>query len=724
LQTAAALEPRRALFRSYLGKAWSQTGDDALAKKDFGLAKEFDPSDPTAWLYSALHLHQTHRLNEAVRDLNRSVELNDNLGVFRSRLLLDRDRAVRSADLAALYNGVGLDEAGERAATRAVQEDYGNFSGHLFFAQSLLSREDPARYDLRWETARLSELLTANLLAPAGGGNLSQLLSQQDHLQYFDPRPAGFSALAEYRSRGDWLEAASLFGSVDGLSYALDQQYAWLNGPYSSRESERSGWSLQAKQQLTSQDSVYARAGSLRAESGDVAQYYDPAMAKPGLRATEVQEPYLYAGYHREWAPGHHTLFLAARLSDRLDLRDPQPNVLFIRRSGGTIADVQPDRFFSLNLGSDFTLYSAEGQQIWESPNHAVVLGGRYQSGRVETDAVLRRGISGVVTDETDDYDLERANAYGYYFWRPMAALRLTAGLSYDWLTFPRNADLPPLAPAEDSKSRLSPKIGLTFEPWRDGYFRAAWTRSLGGLYFDNSVRLEPAQVAGFVSAYRSLIPESSAGLVPGSEFETWDAGFDQRLESDTYFGVAAELLQSDGARTVGAFTNSTFLPIPDSPTGTRQTLDFEERSLSAYVSQLLGNRWAAGVRYRLSEARLTGRFPDLPAVPGVVALSQDERSVLGQLQIHGLFNHESGFFAQWYSDWYHQSNYGYTPDRPGDSFWQHSAFVGFRFPRRQAEVRLGLLNLTDQDYRLNPLNLHPDLVRGRTVVTTLRLNY
>ena len=146
LQTAAALKPHRGLFRSYLGKAWSQSGQDKLAANEFGRAQKLDPADPTAWLYSALHRHQTHQINDAVRDLERSMALNDNRSVFRSRLQLDRDRATRSADLAAIYDAAGLTEVGERAASRAVQESYSDFAGHLFLAQSLQGREDPQRF--------------------------------------------------------------------------------------------------------------------------------------------------------------------------------------------------------------------------------------------------------------------------------------------------------------------------------------------------------------------------------------------------------------------------------------------------------------------------------------------------------------------------------------------------------------------------------------------------
>src|SRR6185436_15480009 len=95
LQTAAALEPNRSLLRSYLGKAFDDTRDEVNAQRELALAKQLDAGDPTPSLYSALILHQQLHYNEAARELEQSAELNDNRRVFRSRLLLDQDRAVR-----------------------------------------------------------------------------------------------------------------------------------------------------------------------------------------------------------------------------------------------------------------------------------------------------------------------------------------------------------------------------------------------------------------------------------------------------------------------------------------------------------------------------------------------------------------------------------------------------------------------------------------------------
>ncbi len=726
LEVAAALEPQRAILRSYLGKAWGQAKEDALAVKDFNFAKRLDPADPTAWLYSALHRHQINQFNAAVRDLEQSIDRNDNRSVFRSRLLLDRDRSIRSANLSALYDVVGLEEISERAASRSVQDDYANFSGHLFLARSLQNSDSPGQYDLRLETPRQSELLLANLLAPPGGGNLSQLLSQQDHLQYFDQREIGMSSLTEYSSVGDWNQAMTVFGQLHGLSYAVDGQYYSHNDRRVNNEQTTRRVSAQVKQQLTLADSAYLQIGYVATESGDLARYYDSRSAKPEFHVEEAQEPNLYFGFHHEWAPGSHTLLLAARIKDRLTLSDPQPNILFFRQAAGQTVGVETDPFFNLNLHSEFTLHTMELQHIFESEHHTFLFGGRYQIGSADTRSILTRTLPSPGADQSFTPDLERINAYACYTWHPIPRFHFTAGLSYDQLTYPLNVDIAPIRDGEARSSELSPKLGLSVSPWKDGYLRAAFSRSLGGLYFDNSVRLEPTQLEGFVTAYRSLIPESSAGLLAGADFETWGIGFDQQFKTGTYAGLAGEILKSNGQRTVGVFTNSTGIPIPDRASSTSQTLVFEERSFSVFVNQLLGDQFSTGARYRLSTALLSGRFPEVPSTAsGLSQLTQDERSTLELLQLFFIWNHDSGVYAQWDSNWYRQSNRGYTPDRAGDSLWQHNLHVGYRFPHRRAEVRLGLLNLTDQDSRLNPLNwMATALPERRTVYMSLRLNF
>src|SRR5439155_25335629 len=116
LLLAAALEPQRAGLRSYLGKAYANDGNYPQAAKELQLAKSLDPQDPTAWLYSALLNQQNNRINEAIRDLEKSEEMNDDRRIYRSQLLLDQDRAVRSVNLAAMYQEAGMFDVALREA--------------------------------------------------------------------------------------------------------------------------------------------------------------------------------------------------------------------------------------------------------------------------------------------------------------------------------------------------------------------------------------------------------------------------------------------------------------------------------------------------------------------------------------------------------------------------------------------------------------------------------
>ncbi len=728
LQAAAALEPQRSVFRSYLGKAESALGNAPGAEKEFRLARQLDPGDPTPWLYSALHLWQENRLNEAIRDLEASIDRNDNRAPFRSRELLDSDRSVRSANLAVIYEEAGLAELSRHLAERSVSESYANFSGHLFLANSLQAEQQASPFDLRLEAARQSELLMANLLAPPGAGNLSQVLSQSERLRFFDQQPAGASSLTTFRSRGDWSETAALFGTVDGFSYALDAVYESFNGQRLNNESARRDFILTAKQRITPDDEAYLQLGTFRNWAGDISSLYNPAQATPGLQAQEKQEPDVYAGWHHAWAPGVHTLFLASRLADRFSLFDPESDQIFLMQSGGVPRSIQSPPAgpaFTNDFSSRFTLNSAELQQIVETGRHLVVAGGRWQAGDVSASSSLARDFTGVPGATGGSGDFFRATAYAYYSFRPVDALSLTAGGAYDHLEFPENTDFPPLSVHETARDKLSPKAGLLFTPWDHGLFRASYTRSLGGLFFDDSVRLEPAQVGGFIQAFRSLIPESVAGLLPGASFETASVGFDQSLRSGTSFGVEAEWLASGGSRSVGILTNSLFLPVADSPSTTRQDLDFREGNLSAYAAQLLGDHFSIGARYRVSEARLESRFPEIPpATRGLDELQQDNTALMHHLSLALNFTHASGVFASWESSWRHQDSFGYSPGLATEDFWQHDFIAGFRFPRRRAELRVGVLNIGNADYRLNPLNLHPDLPRARTFVSSLRLNF
>ncbi len=170
-------------------------------------------------------ISKDNQINDAIRDLEKSEELNDNRSVYRSQLLLDQDRAVRSANLAAMYRDAGMFDVSVREAARAVNYDYANYSAHLFLANSYDELRDPNEINLRYETPAESEYLVANLLAPVGAGPLSPTISQQEYSKLFERDGFGVASDTEYLSRGAWTESGAQFGTFGNFSYDFESFY-------------------------------------------------------------------------------------------------------------------------------------------------------------------------------------------------------------------------------------------------------------------------------------------------------------------------------------------------------------------------------------------------------------------------------------------------------------------------------------------------------------------
>jgi Tfp pilus assembly protein PilF len=732
LLVAAALEPQRAELRNYLGKAYANAGDDARAAKELQLAKKLDPNDPTAWLYSALLNQQDNLINDAIRDLEKSEELNDNRSVYRSQLLLDQDQAVRSASLARMYKDAGMFDVSAREAARAVNDDYANYSAHLFLADSYNELRDPNEINLRYETPAESEYLVANLLAPVSAGPLSPAISQGEYSRLFARDGFGVASSTEYLSRGAWTQSGAQFGTFGNFSYDVEAFYRSDPGQRVNDDIEQRQLSLSLKQQLTPEDSIYLNVQQFETESGDLSQHYDPNLGNLNVRVKETQEPTVSLGYHHEWSPGVETLFLATRLNDTTSFTNP---------AAPTLIAFRPDMLTSVqsltmheNFMNRLTIYSGELQQIWEQPAHTTIIGGRIQYGHFDTAnlQVTPSHLAPIFPSPAAQQDMsslfKRISFYGYHQWQVFEPLQLIGGLAYDRITFPENFRSAPISGNEKTVDQFSPKAGLIWTPAENTTARFAYTRSLGGASLDQSYELEPSQVAGFIQNYRSIIPESIAGANAGARFETYDLSLEQKFHTGTYLGVSGEILNSTVDRVDGAFDyNFLSLPFPV-PSGLRENLDYHEKSLQLTANQLLGKEWALGARYRLSEAILNDNFVNVPnSVPGGFVNFQPRQrteGILHQLDLSVIYNHPSGFFAEAEALWFAQSNEGYTPNEPGDDFWQFNLFIGYRSPHRKAEVTVGLLNIAGQDYNLNPLNVYNELPRTRTVAVRLQFNF
>lgn len=797
LQTAATVEPTVSIFHSYLGKAMSQDGLHDEAAKDLALAAALDPNDPTPPLYAAIEYQQRNRPNPAIDALGQSIRLNDNRRIYRSGFLLDQDRAVRSANLARIYQNAGMREVAVREATRAVESDYANASAHLFLANAFDLMRDPDRVRLRYETPWFNELLMANLLSPVGGGALSQFVTQQEYSKLLEADGIGGSINSEYHSTSETRTSASLFGTQGNISYGLDAYYRNDDGDRYNNALDLQELYGQFKWQATPDDIAYFLGKWASQQQGDLFETFDHQPLEPEVSFEENQEPgLLLGGWNHRWAPGSNTLFLLGRLAVTQDSTNPLSRQLLIQRDtsgmrpGFIVTDamgdevfadssligsvgVRPDQSLTFSpalqqaifpylgsgqlartLGSpintetfDFVtrrrieILNAELQHILQGERNTLLLGGRWQEGSIETDVrmnVMRPtfagGFASPAADQHVDSDFRRTGLYVYDYWKVVPTLTLIAGFTWDAMDHPANFRNPPVSANQREEDDLAGKIGFTWTPRDWITLRGMAAEGIGGVTFDESVRLEPTQLAGFNQAYRTVLSESLAGSVEAPDYRILGLSAEGRLAARTWWGLSAGTIRQEVDRTVGVFTGydsnafsagGIFPPSPVYfPDGTRQRLDYEEQTLSLTVNQLIGDEFALGGGYRVTRSELNTSFIDLASQPG---MNLSDEATLHEISLYGDWNSPKGYFARLEANWFQQdltNDPSLARTRSGDEFIQFNAWVGYRFNRNLCELRAGVLNLGGSDYQLSPLSPHAELTRDRTFFLGCRLSF
>lgn len=744
LLTAAALEPQRSLLRSYLGKAFAKGHEPKRALHELELAKNLDPADPTPWLYSALLNSDYHRINEGIRDLERSKELNDNRHIFRSRLLVEQDRAARRANLARLYADAGLTDVGVGEAGKAVAEDYGNYSAHLFLVNAYQESRSAAPYGQRYETPAFSEYLLASLLGPADGRLLSQAVSQQEYSKLLDHDGLGIYSSTEYLSRGAWQQTGVQYGSLGNTSYAIEMDYLTDPGQARYANLETGTLSAKVKQRLTDKDSVLLHVYGTRWEGGDVAQRYDPDATDSRVHFKEDQPLNLLLGYHHEWSEASHTLLLASRINDQSEQHLPSGSAVFLATDGGDPQFSSPTDL-TRDYSREFTANSLELQQIQKLGSHTLILGGRIQANQEDvhtTDSALPGNLAkGTIGGFYNAYfsavpfyfprqegsvDSDRFSLYAYDSWKITPEWLIFGGLAADWLHLPRNTIAPPVSEDQKNTSQLSPRAGLLWQPRKGADFAFSYARSLTGQDLDQSLRLEPSQFAGLPSTFRTAFPDSIVGGLSGESIDIFQAEGRLQFGRGTHLVLGLQRLESGLNRQIGALTGE----LGGDPTRTQidEQLTFVENSLRFSLRQLVGDNFSLGASYQVAQAKLEQRYKIDPAYcDGNGDCQSRYEGVLHNLSFDFMAYHSTGFYGGAVATWRLQRDLVET-EIPGalsaEDFWQFDVYAGWRSRGRRVECQVALLNLTGQDYRLHPINFFLDPPRERTLALSLRFHF
>ena len=662
---ATSLDLNNSLIRSYLGKAYFEEKRDKLATDQFAIAKELDPLDPTPWFYDAIRKQAVNRPVEALQDLQKSIELNDNRAIYRSRLLLDEDLAARSASLARTYTDLGFQQLALVEGWKSLNLDPGNYSAHRFLADlySTLPRH---------EIARVSELLQSQLLQPI---NITPVQPQLAESKLFILSGAGpatpslnefnplfnrnrFALLASgvaggNDTLGDELVHSGVWGRV---SYSLGQFHYETDGFRENNDQERDIYNIFTQVNLSHKTSVQGEFRYRDLERGDLFLRFDPDNFLRDFRELEETKSIRF-GLRQAFSPK--SVFLTSLSYNSLDLEEP--------------------RFSKV----DQTGYMAEIQHLFHSERFHVTSGaGYFKSDRedLELDPPFPPIFSETVIRHTNLYAYSQLNYPKNITW--------TIGGSGDFF---KGGFL------ELDRDQFNPKFGLTWTLLPNTTLRGAVFRTLKRSLLSDQT-LEPTQVAGFNQFFDDG---------EGTEAWRYGIGLDQKFPIDLYGGV--EFSQRDLTVPGSIFSMGSFRV---------EEGDLKEQLVRAYAYWAPHPWLALGAEYQFEKLHRPKEF---------VLAEEISRLSTHRVSLGISLFHPWGFSARLKPTYIAQNGEfgnpfaGFVSD--DDQFWVVDASLGYRLPKRWGLITLEARNLFDEEFKFqdtDPANpgIYPEcLILARLTV-------
>ena len=677
LEKAVHLDPQVSVYRSYLGKAFDQDRREGQALQEYDLARALDPNDPTPYLYRSYTNVALNRPVAALEDVEKSIELNDNRGVYRSSLLLDQDAAVRGASLGRVFQELGFNRAARVEAVRSLQEDYTNFSAHRLLADS---QDTILEADSSFSARRIS-----NLLAP-----LSLNLFQGS---------AGQTTFNDYTALFNRNEQRT---SLGGSFLSLDQIYTTAISTAS--QEDNTGYYLGADSGFGNggRGGDYLRDYRLNGAFQYQPSYHNRFIFEGFSQFREVSDsqsdPQRSELLSFAASAGHN-----GRLSERAaiisqlsyDIDDSDAKTYTDREV--QVSEILPEGFeeFSDTLfiqqrpDEQVHRLRGESQHIFNGELVSSVAG--FQLAQIWTD---RSESSPVFDDQLSvfpelDRELtsggENSLFGGDLYWYNTAHLApwadLTAGGAFNAVEIERR-EVAPFTDKTENYQRLNPKVGLTLQPLTSLYLRSAYFEGLRKSALEDQIALEPTLVSGITQRFNDL---------SGTRSRNFGFGADWKAPSSTYIG--AEWIRRDLRDPISSAESGyefDYLRGSESSQVLLDNAEFlypEQDIVNSYLYQVLSDRLVSSYDYLLGEQSQSD-----------LALNQDIR-----LQRHRAalrYFDPSGVFLVGQATFREQNREGSFFFTDGtENFWVLDLAVGYRLPHRDGQLLLEFLNITDENF-------------------------
>ena len=679
--TATLLEPRVSSYQSSLGKALYQSKSFDKALQVYDYAKTLDPNDPTPYLYKGIALADLYRPGEAIQEINKSIELNDNMAVFRSRLMLDRDLAVRNTNLARSYNQLGLSDWAYSKALTAVKNDPLNASARLFLYSSYSSTRQ--RYG-----AADSELLLYWLLSPANENTFSVGTSNTaDYTQMFEMSYARLNAITNI---GTWADhsapvqdhSVEVYGGLPGLAldaygeYHADPGFRKSNDDYGYFDGEFLG-----KFEPTIKDSFYARYAHWKSWEGDTSKTNDFSYVNdPNERWTEIGD-LAEGGYVHRFSPGAvfigyfdwgHTNMLGTDWSKIIN----NPNLYYLYE------------YFRYIYIDDYN--NVQLQQQLKIGDHNLMVGFDYL-----TDTLCNHDLYTWLTTGSPTSLAQQFNPYvsdtTFYlrdYWHIGPRLLAELGLSADSVGSYRFGYAQSI-----SSVTVNPSIGLNYEVDKSNTLRFAYQAYIN--HFSLSSTIAPSEVAGF---------PSEIDVDDGSKVKELGFSWESQWNPKTF-----SILSLTGYRVDDPQFGSSYLGLVDDRTERLQGSFTFNRVLTPSLGLAAG---------------FTGKEVSIDEKS--TSTAGDYREISGNVQLS--YMHSSGWFASIKDTVVYQSlgtgfgAYAHVQAELGNPFNLVDISFGKYFDKKRGFAALTILNILNQHfyYQVEPSylnvpmssvleNFHPD---------------
>lgn len=683
IEAAVALDPQDALLRAYLGKAYFEERRAPLDGEQLAIAKDLDPNDPTAWLYDAIRKQSENRPGDALRDLEKSIELNDSRAVYRGRLQLDEDRAARGASLARVYSDLGFTRAGLNEAMKSLGDDPANASAHRFLADTYAGMR-------RHEIARVSEQLQAQMLQDININPVSPSGSTANLATSAGPATAGFNEYSALFERNRFqLDARGEYGSNDtrsgeGVLSVVHDRLSLSAGGYSYltdgwRENAAIDHDIQnvyAQAALTPDLNVQLEYRHRESTSGDLAMNFDPDVFSSTLE-TELEQDIWRAGVRYSPTPSSDVL-----LSYLGSKRDGLTTEIEDQNFGGFAVIRNENRDQIEDDGDQY-----EAQYLYRLPRANLTMGGGY------SDVVRDRDVVDIVAEDFAGFppfipplpagtvltrtspleDIEHRRGYIYVNGVFPDAVTWTLGGSYD--DYDREG-----AEVEE----WNPKFGVQWDVTDSLRLRGAAFKVVKPLIVANRT-IEPTQIAGF----NQLFDDSN-----GTVSKAYGLGLDWRPADALYMGI--EGLWRDYEEVVGLI-NAAINPLAIPSPGVFRLSDpveREERIIRGYTY------WSPIPSLALSVEAIHDRYTSDPG-PGSDFFPKEV--VTTSVPVGVRYFHPSGFFATAGATYVHQDVARHPASslpEGTESFVTVGAGLGWRLRGGGGLISLEASNLLDEEFR------------------------